>query len=116
MKRITLTCPFTGLPFEALKSADGSLIVQNPITGENMRIGYNAPSKRFLVDDRLFAKIDIINSVEAAEILGVTRARISKIIKDDVIPHFIIGDKYMFRRDDVLLYADSRTVGRPRED
>lgn len=115
MKKITLTCPFTGLPFDALKSADGSLIVQNPITGENMRIGYNMPSKRYLIDERLFSKVDIINSVEAAEILGVTRARISKIVKDEVIPHFNIGDKYMFLRDDVLMYAESRSVGRPKE-
>lgn len=116
MKKIMLTCPFTGIPFEALRSADGSLIAQNPITGENMRIGYNEPNRRYLIDDRLFKHIEVVSASQAAEILGISRARISKIIKDDIIPHYKTNGKYMLRLDDVMLYADNRTVGRPKED
>ena len=46
MKKITLTCPFTGVEFDALENADGSLIVQHPLTGEHMRVGFNEPSNR----------------------------------------------------------------------
>ena len=116
MKKIILTCPFTGVAFEALKSADGSLIVQNPLTGENMRIGYNEPSRRYLVDERQFEHIETVSSQKASEILDVSRARISRIIKDDVIPHFKINGKHVFRKDDIMSYAETRSVGRPMKE
>ena len=54
MERIVITCPFTGMPFEAIKYADGRIIATNAITGEDMHITYNAPIKRYMFDEKYF--------------------------------------------------------------
>lgn len=113
MEKITITCPFTGVPFTALKTTDGSLLAQNPITKETMRIGYNKPSKRYLLNECYFRSNETVSCTEAAQILGVSRARISAIIRDDVIPSFIVNKKTVFKREDIIRYSESRTVGRP---
>ena len=113
MEKILITCPFTGVRFEAFECADGSLQVKHPITGEEMRIGYNAAAKRYLIDKRLFKNLDLVTSSAAAEILGVSRARISNIIRDDTIPHFKVNGRHMFLRSDIMDYARNRTIGRP---
>ena len=113
MQKIILTCPFTGIAFTALENADKSLIVQNPLTGENIRIGYNEPSRRYLLDDRIFSYIETVTCNEAAKLLKVSRARISKMIKDDVIPHYKINGTHMFLKSDILSYGETRSVGRP---
>lgn len=116
MEKITLTCPFTGIPFDAIKSADGSLIVQNPITKENMRIGYNEPTKRYLVNKKYFQFMETVSCSEAAEMLGVSRSRISTMIFNDTIPHYSVNGKHVFLKSDVLSYSESRRVGRPQKD
>lgn len=113
MKKITLTCPFTGVEFDALENADGSLIVQHPLTGEHMRVGFNEPSNRYLLDRRKFEHIETVTPVEAAEILGVSKARISAITREMTIPHFTVNGKSVFLLDDIKAYSDTRSVGRP---
>ncbi len=115
MKKITLTCPFTGLPFTALESVDGDLIVHNPITHEDMRIGCNRPSKRYLVDTRFFKPVEIVSQKDAPEILGVSRARVNAIIKENVIPHFTANGRIMFAKSDLDAYMENRSTGRPKK-
>lgn len=114
MQKITMTCPFTGVEFEALKYADGSLIVQNPLTGKNVRVGYNRPANRYLVDTHQFKHIETVSSAKAAEMLGVSRARISAIVKDDTIPHYTVNGAHVFLVSDIINYAENRTNGRPK--
>ncbi len=116
MRKVTLTCPFTGVMFNALESADGSLIAHNPITGENMRIGYNAPAKRYLIDKRAFELTETLTTSEAMEELEISRSRISKIVKDNVIPTFEVNGSPMFRKSDIIEYKRTRKAGRPRKE
>ena len=116
MEKITLTCPFTGVEFDALKSADGVLIVNNPLTGENMRIGANYHSHKYLVDMRQFKRIETVTQAQAADLLGVSRARVSAIVKENTIPHYQVAGSNVFLKEDLLAYAETRTVGRPKDE
>ena len=110
------TCPFTGAEFDALESTDGNIIVQNPISGQTMRLTYDVESDRYLIDRKYFDYLETVNSTEAAELLDVSRSRISKIILDGIIPHFLVNGKVMFLKSDIMNYRETRTVGRPAKE
>ena len=116
MIKRTMTCPFTGVEFNALESADGNIIVQNPITGDTMRMTYDMERDSYTVPRTYFGLVETMNSSEAAEYLDVTRSRISKIAVDGIIPHFLVNGKPMFRKSDIIEYAKNRTVGRPAKE
>lgn len=116
MKKITLTCPFTGVEFDALESADGALIVNNPLTGENMQIGVNHHTCKYKIDMCLFNHVQTVTQAQAAELLGVSRARVSAIVKENTIPHYRVAGSNVFLKQDLLDYAETRTVGRPKDE
>lgn len=116
MIKRTITCPFTGVEFNALESADGNMIVQNPITGDTIRLTYDVETNAYTVPKAYFGLVETMNSSEAAEYLDVTRSRISKIAVDGIIPHFLVNGKPMFRKSDIIEYAKNRTVGRPAKE
>ena len=116
MIKRTITCPFTGVEFNALESADGNIIVQNPITNDTMRMTYDVETDAYTVPKTYFGLVETMNSSEAAEYLDVTRSRISKIAVDGIIPHFLVNGKPMFRKSDIIEYAKNRTVGRPAKE
>ena len=115
MKEILLTCPFTGIEFSALESIDGNLIVVHPLTGEQLKINWNASCKRYNIPKSFFKKIDIVTQTEAMEILNVSHQRISQIAREQIIPTHVIAGKTVFLRDDVENYRDTRKVGAPRK-
>ena len=113
MKKIILTCPFTGVEFEALEYADGSILIKHPITGERVKINWNGTINRFNVPKTLFKHYATVTMSEAAEILGVSRQRITAIAKDEVIPPKTVNGSVMFLASDVLEYKNTRKVGAP---
>lgn len=83
MERIMITCPFTGVPFEAIRYTDGRIIATNAITGEDMHITYNAPIKRYMFDEKYFHAEKMLTLQECADLLGISRARVSVLAKQD---------------------------------
>ena len=116
MRKTTLTCPFTGLCFDAIETADKDVIFTNPLSGEQMKLTYNNSCKRYMIDAETFKKIDMLDCGEAADILGITRQRVSKIAADGIIPNVRIANKLFFKRSDVLHYKETRKVGAPRKE
>ena len=115
MKEITLTCPFTGGNFTALQDTDGNLYVKHALTNEDIKINWNNSIKRYNIPKNAFKHIETVNMSVAAEILGVSKQRISQIANDQIIPSFIVNETRLFRYDDVVEYRDNRTVGRPKK-
>lgn len=113
MREIILTCPFTGVEFSALEYADGTLIVKHPLTGTLNRINWNGTIERYNIPRFLFKHISTVTLTEAAEILVVSRQRISQIAKDGVIPAKSVNGSTVFLLDDVLKYKETRKVGAP---
>lgn len=115
MKKITITCPFTGVEFKALESADGALIVNNPLTGENMHIRIDHHTHEYLIDTRLFNHVETVTQAQAADLLEVSRARVSAIVKENIIPHYQVAGSNVFLKKDLLDYVETRAVGRPKD-
>lgn len=83
MERIVIACPFTGVPFEAIQYADGRIIATNALTGEDMQITYNSSIKRYMLDSTFFHGEKMLTMEECAELLGVSKARVSVLAKQD---------------------------------
>lgn len=113
MKQVMLTCPFTGVEFSALEYADGSLLITHPLTGEQVKINWNGTVSRFNVPKNLFKHYGTVTMSEAAEMLGVSRQRITAIAKNGTIPPKLMNGSIIFLVSDVLDYKGTRKVGAP---
>ena len=114
MKRILLTCPFTGVTFEALQTADNNIIGRNPITGAEVRMNYNSSCNRYYICPDAFKKVETLTLSEAAEVLGISVQRISKMVSDGILKAFEIDGKKKTTLESVLEYKETRKVGAPK--
>lgn len=116
MRKITLTCPFTGVEFDALETSDGDVIARHAITGEEIRMNYNYAIRRYNVRREHFAHIDTVTQTEAAYILGISRQRISRIAATGVIQPHTVNGSIVFTKSEVVEYAKTRKVGAPAKE
>ena len=109
MEKITVTCPFTGLPFEAIKYADGRLVTTNKITGEDMQITYNASNNRymFLASELKFHAL--LTMDECADELGISKPRISKLVKQNRLKAIKPDAQLYITRASMLEFKQQRT-------
>lgn len=113
MKKITLTCPFTGVEFDCLEDADGNVIARHALTGEEICMNYNYSIKRYNVKREHFAHVETVTFSQASEILDVSRQRISRIAATGVIQPHTVNGVQVFTMADVLNYKHTRKVGAP---
>ena len=113
MKKILLTCPFTGLEFEALETAAGDLIVKHALTGEDVRLNWNPSNNRYYMRKSPFHHIETVTPAEAAEMLEVSKQRISQIVQKQTIPVHMVNGMPVFVKSDVVRYKQTRKVGAP---
>ena len=104
MKKIRITCPFTGLPFDAVKYEDGRIVATNKITGDDIMITYNAASDRYMIRPDAFASEPTMTMTDAAKTLGVSKARISVLAKQGRLRAFRPGAQMYITRESVLDY------------
>lgn len=116
MKEIILTCPFSGVEFTALETADHDIIARHALTGEEFKMTMNRSIKKYNLQREWFKHIETVTQVEAAEILDVSRQRVSKIAADGVIKSYTICGMRVFKLDDVLEYKQSRKVSAPSKE
>lgn len=115
-----LTCPLTGAEF-VIASTENELApfakaaAHHPLTHEPVDMYVN---ERFelCIPIRHFEHIETLSRMEAAYLMGVTRQRITQILKDDIIPSHIVNDSVVFVKNDIIDYVNNRTFGRPRKD
>lgn len=111
--RYKMTSPFTGVSFPIIEQ-DGYIIAVNPL--DDLTV------KAIIKDNKLIVPLDAYNFREtltlgqAAELLGVSRQRISQIAHTGVIPVKMVADEQRFLTSDVLRYKRERKVGRPRKE
>lgn len=115
MKKLKLTCPFTGIEFTAHEMADGKLIVIHPLTGEQLTINWNCSIKKYNLPKEFFQHIKTVDREQAQRILEVTYQRVTQIIQNEIIPVHYINDKPVFVEDDVYEYRKNRKVGAPKK-
>ena len=115
MKEIILTCPFTGVEFTALEDCSGNVLVKHPLTGRDIKINWNCTIQRYNIPKDSFTHYEIVNAVQAAEILNVSKQRISQIVQEQIIPVHMVNGTPVFLLSDVEKYSQNRTVGRPKK-
>jgi excisionase family DNA binding protein len=54
-----------------------------------------------------------LTSVQAAEVLGVSRGRVNALARDGVLPYRVDGRSWMYPEAAVRQYAAERSVRRP---
>ena len=113
MKELILTCPFTGVEFNATESTDGDLFVMHPLTGEQIKISFNNSIKRYNIPSKAFRHIATVTPAELIEILDVSRQRVSQIVQNETIPVHHVNDSPVFLLSDVLEYKRTRKAGAP---
>ena len=106
-----MTCPFTGAEFSGCALDSGNIVIVHPITGEHIIMRKKARS--FVIPASCFDRLDVISMTEAAELLDVSKQRISQIANDGVVPVKSVNGQKMFLRSDILKYAEVRKVGAP---
>lgn len=111
MKTVNITCPFTGVDFDALVSDDNTIIFISPVTGETFTM--KRDGENYLLPEKALRKHDLVTLKETAQILEVTKQRVSKIVKNGTIPVKRVNGNAMFLRSDVLNYKHTRKVGAP---
>lgn len=116
MKQVTMTCPFTGLPFNATEDADGNIYFEHAITGEQVRMSYNNSIRRFNINRKEFYYKELVNLNQAKDLLGVTKQRIYQIINDGKLKPLYIADNTYFLKTDVIAYGETVKLGRPRKE
>lgn len=109
-----LTCPFTGEKFIGTFNNDNTISIMNPIThaSYNFKIHGNA----ITIPLSMFEYIETITPKEAENLLDISRQRMNKIIKDNIIPTYQLNNKKVMRLSDVLRYKQLRKAGRPTKD
>lgn len=115
MLEIIMTCPLTGCEVRAVKDEQNNVYVKHPLTDEIFKAKYICQSNEYVLPAQLFEHIETVTLSEAAEILGVTRQRVSTIANSGVIKPKIINNQTIFVRDEVLEYKRTRKVGAPRK-
>ena len=116
MKRVTLTCPFTGISFEATETADGDIIAYSPLTGEEIVMKFNTGIRHYYMRPGKWRHIETCSIKEMAEMLNITIQRAYTMTKTGVIAAHELpnGDKVVLR-DDIERYNENRKCGRPRK-
>lgn len=103
--------PFFGLPIEAVVHANGELVYRHPITHRKVQCRYEDGVLSIPYDADYPQRS--ISASEAAEMLGVSRMRITQLCNDGKLAHCTIGNSLFVDRGDVMCYkAMDRTPGR----
>ena len=108
MEKVTITCPLTGVPFEAIKYADGRLIAANIFTGEQIYISYNASNDRYMINASAVKNTPVLTLDECAEFLGISKPRVSELVKKGRLAAIKPKARMFITRRSALLYAKDR--------
>lgn len=65
------------------------------------------------IDAETGEDIELVYIYDAKEILGVSKQRISQIVKDGVLQVYNVYGLPFFKKADVLAYRETRRVGKP---
>lgn len=115
MKRITLTCPFTGLEFEATEFADGTILFYHPITGEETRMTWNSSCSRYMLPKSAFKHVEMLTSAETCELLELSKQRVNTLCLEGTLDSRLINGTRYVTRESAILYKKTRRAGRPKK-
>lgn len=113
MEKIMLTCPFTGVEFEAMKDQLGNVFTRHAITGESIRLAYIPSTRMYSAPTEAFRHVKTITPSDAAELIGISKSRVSTLCQSGRLKSVTIGNSVFISEDSAIEYRDSeRKAGR----
>lgn len=111
MKILKHTCPFTGGNFKLIvrNENESELTFNHALTGQEFTA--KILDGNLIVPVCAFDAIETVSLNKAAQMLGVTKQRVSKLIKDGKITGLKINGRYSVLTESVKNY-DAMTRGR----
>lgn len=100
-----MTCPLTGCTFDAVKTDNGEYIFTNVLTGEQYK---SDKSYLHLFVPSFFELRETISPVDAAMELGVSRQRMTQLMREGTIPHFTMEGNKRLLLSDVVEYKEGK--------
>lgn len=93
MRKIMITSPLTGLSCEAIEYIDGSIVFSDKLTGEEIKLTYNASSKRYMLRKDMLKYRPVMTYQECAEMLNVSVQRVYKLVSSGKLESIKSGSK-----------------------
>ena len=93
MRKIMITSPLTGLSAEAIEYIDGSIVFSDKLTGEEIKLTYNASSKRYMLRKDILKYRPVMTYQECAEMLNVSVQRVYKLVSSGKLESIKSGSK-----------------------
>ena len=111
MRILKHTCPFTGGKFKLIESDSekDKITCFHALTGEQFNI--KIKDGNFIIPLDAFNEIETVSLNKAAQMLGVTKQRVSKLIKDGKIEALKVNGRYSVIASSVREY-DAMARGR----
>lgn len=111
MQILKHTCPFTGGNFKLLmrNESEREITFFHAITGEEFTA--KLTNGNIIIPIAAFNEIETVSLNKAAQMLGVTKQRVSKLIKDGKIDALKVNGRFNVVADSVRNY-DAMTRGR----
>ena len=92
MKFKTMTEPFNGTEINVLEFEDGSILFDIAFEGESCSMPYNKELDAYMIPASLFKHRDVVTLTQAANILSVSKTRVSKLCaKNQIKNHKVCG-------------------------
>lgn len=120
MRKQKLTCPLTGCGFEVITTNEENpmfekFLMSHPIEHYPFE-AYVNERYELCIPLKCFERVETVTPSEAANILNVSKQRMSQLIRSNVLNAHIVNGQPVFKLEDVLEYKRTRKLGRPRKE
>lgn len=107
MQKITKTDAISGMDFECLEMSDKSLLVSTPFHGALIML-HDEKMGCYKIPDKYFAYIKTVTMNECAEILGVSKMRVSYLCSRGQLKHAKINGRMVISYDSIINYIHEK--------
>ena len=103
-----ITDPFTGLEINVKEFANKNILVENPITKETCIFKYDYLTNTYTFDAAALLHIKTITLNEAAELLEVTKMRVSKMCSTGILKSTNVCGRVLVDYNSVIEYMKEK--------
>lgn len=103
-----ITDPFTGLTINIKEFANKNILIENPITKETVIAHYDHLANEYKVSADAFAHIETCSLNEAAEMLEVTKMRVSKMCATGILRSANVCGRVIIDKSSVVEYMEKK--------
>lgn len=102
--------PFHGCEFSALEFDDKSILFDNAFDHESCALGYNEELDAYVIPAKLLNHRATVSLVQAAEILNVSKARVSALCAKGQLKHEKVNGVMLIEWASLDEYAQARQI------